>query len=80
MHAHQECTEEPVNAPSNDSSSRLLSVDDTGLRLGVSRRTVWKWIRAGRLPVVRFGERTVRIREADLGRFIALHVDEEAGR
>jgi len=62
-----------------ESSPRLLTVDEVGLRLGVSRRSLWKWIRAGRIPVVRLGERTVRIREADLVGFVEDHLDRELG-
>lgn len=39
--------------------------------LGVNRVTVWRWIRAGRLPIARLGHRTVRIARADLERLLA---------
>ena len=32
----------------------------------VSKPTVWRWIASGRLPAVRKGPRTIRIRRADL--------------
>lgn len=48
----------------------LLSVDEVAERCGVSRRTVFAWIAAGYLTVVRFGRRVVRIREADLDSMI----------
>lgn len=50
----------------------LLSIRDAALRLNCSPRTIWRYIRAGELPVVRFG-RATRIAEADLRAFIALH-------
>lgn len=48
---------------------RLLTLDDAANLLGVSRSTVERLIRAGRLPVVRIG-RLVRIDEADLRPFV----------
>ncbi len=38
--------------------------------LGVSRVSVWRWIRAGRLPAARLGNRTTRIERADLDRLL----------
>src|SRR6476661_311960 len=39
--------------------------------LGVSRMSIWRWIRAGRLPVARLGHRTSRIRREDLEQLLA---------
>jgi len=36
--------------------------------------TVERWIRLGKLPVVRFGPRHVRLRESDIDAFIAAHL------
>jgi len=49
---------------------RLLTVDEVAQGVRASKRAVWRWIRDGRLPVVRFG-RSVRIRPADYERLIA---------
>lgn len=49
---------------------RLLTVDEVAQGVQASKRAVWRWIRDGRLPVVRFG-RSVRIRPADYERLIA---------
>src|SRR5947199_3796807 len=42
------------------------SSSQAGALLGVSRVSIWRWIRAGQLPVIRLGHRTVRIAHADL--------------
>jgi PAS domain S-box-containing protein/excisionase family DNA binding protein len=39
--------------------------------LGVSRMSVWRWIRSGRLTAARLGPRTTRIWREDLERFLA---------
>ncbi|MGH2448760.1 MAG: ATP-binding protein [Chloroflexota bacterium] len=39
--------------------------------LGVSRASVWRWIRAGHLSASRIGARTTRIKHAELDRFMA---------
>jgi excisionase family DNA binding protein len=46
------------------------SISQTAALLGVSRVTVSRWIRAGRLPASRLGHRTVRIRYEDLERLL----------
>ena len=46
--------------------ARLLTPEQVAKRLHVTKQTVWKWIRQGRLPARRFGERMYRISEADL--------------
>ena len=40
--------------------------------LDVSRTTVWRWIREGRLPAYRAGSRTIRIKAEDLERRVQL--------
>jgi excisionase family DNA binding protein len=49
---------------------RLFSVKAVAMQLGISTKTVRRWIDAGELPVHRFG-RQLRISEADLAAFIA---------
>lgn len=52
----------------------LLTVDETAKILCVSNRTVKRYIKAEAIQVVRFGG-MVRIRPADLYRFIKAHLD-----
>ncbi len=47
-----------------------FSISEAAARLGVSRMTIWRWVRAGRLPVARLGHRTARIRLEDLDRMM----------
>ena len=51
-------------------SDRYYGVAEAASYLGVSRVTVWRWIRAGRLPASHLGHRTVRIRRRDLDRLL----------
>jgi excisionase family DNA binding protein len=46
----------------------LLTIDDTARLLKVSRMTVHRWLKAGRLAGVRVGPKAVRIRRGDLVR------------
>jgi PAS domain S-box-containing protein/excisionase family DNA binding protein len=54
-------------APAADAQN-YYSVSQAASLLGVSRMSIWRWVRAGRLPVARFGHRTARIRREDLER------------
>jgi excisionase family DNA binding protein len=56
--------------------SKLLTIAQVADTVGVTTRTVWNWIKKGRLPVVRLG-RTVRIKEEDFRRFIDEATDEK---
>jgi excisionase family DNA binding protein len=47
---------------------RYYSVSQAAQILGVSRVTIWRWIRSGQLRAVHLGHRTVRISELDLER------------
>src|SRR5579864_5234138 len=42
------------------------SIAQAAALLGVSRVSIWRWIRDGRLPAARLGHRTTRITRADL--------------
>lgn len=52
------------------STPALLTVEDVAMRLNVSVRTVRAWIAAGRLPVLRFGRRCMRIEPAEVERLL----------
>src|SRR5205823_3759845 len=45
-----------------------LSIAQAASMLGVSRVTIWRWIRAGRLRATRLGHRTIRIDREELVR------------
>lgn len=61
---------------------KLLSFRECGERARVSEFTIRRWGRLGRLPLVRLSARALRVRESDLERFIAAHVQpaREKGR
>jgi excisionase family DNA binding protein len=44
------------------------TINEAAELLDVSRTTVWRWIREGRLPAYRAGSRTIRIKAEDLER------------
>jgi excisionase family DNA binding protein len=46
------------------------SVSEAAALLGVSRISIWRWIRAGRIPMARLGHRTTRIKREDLERLL----------
>jgi excisionase family DNA binding protein len=46
------------------------NVTQAAARLGVSRVSIWRWIRDGRLPAQRLGHRTTRIKADDLDRLL----------
>lgn len=62
----------PNDARGRMSEKPLLTVRSAGLRLNCSPRTIWRYIRDGELPVIRFG-RATRITEDDLLAFIDRH-------
>ncbi len=50
-------------------SQDYLSVDEAANELGVSRATVWKWLRRHDIDTFRvFGDRRTLIRRADIAR------------
>ncbi len=51
----------------------LLTMEQVASRLGVSLKTVYRWIDAGELPVSLIGKRTYRIFERDFIRFVYSH-------
>ena len=64
-----------------DSEIRLYTIAQVADLLSMSTRTVYRWIKAGKLPIVRLGRR-VRIRHGDVVALIEQHqercVPEEA--
>jgi excisionase family DNA binding protein len=57
-----------------DNQIKFFTIAEIAERLGVSTRTVRRWIRSGYLVAHRFGG-IVRISETDLRAFLALHRD-----
>ena len=56
-----------ASAPTGDGDNGgLLTPDEVARRLGVSRDTVYLWVKKGRLPAVRPSPRVIRIPEAAL--------------
>ncbi|MGH2618101.1 MAG: helix-turn-helix domain-containing protein, partial [Thermomicrobiales bacterium] len=47
------------------------NVSQAAALLGVSRVSIWRWIRDGHLPAVRLGQRTTRIKRDDLERALS---------
>lgn len=47
-------------------SPRYLSQEDAAERLGVTTRSIRRWIAEGVIPASRIGNKVVRIRESDL--------------
>lgn len=48
----------------------LLTMEEVAKRLGVSLKTVYRWIDSGELPVSLIGQRTYRIFERDFIKFV----------
>src|SRR5688500_6908008 len=77
----------PPNASPPDESPLAVQIDGRGYYnisqaaalLGVSRVSIWRWIRAGRLPASRLGHRTTRIRSDDLDRLL-VHIQPRESR
>jgi excisionase family DNA binding protein len=55
---------------------KFFTVRDIALQLNVSPRTVHRWVADRKLVVHRIG-RSVRVSEADLKTFLAVHRDED---
>lgn len=53
-----------------DDRPELLTIQQAADYLGLSRRTIELWMRNGKLPAVRLGPRTRRIRADDLAALI----------
>jgi excisionase family DNA binding protein len=55
----------------------LLSITEAAKILGVSRTTAYTWANAGRLPVIRYGERGARVPRGALDAYMR-QLDERA--
>lgn len=55
---------------SGQGGGEYFSITQAATLLGVSRVSIWRWIRAGHLPAARLGHRTTRIKRADLDRIL----------
>ena len=55
-----------------------MSTPDTARLLGVTTRTVYRMVDAGRLPAYRFG-RVIRFRRHEIGQFIGASLVAPAG-
>lgn len=64
-------TEQPQKGKINQESQRLaFSISEAARLIGVSDRHLWRFIRAGELPVVPLGTR-VLVRKSDIESFLA---------
>src|SRR5437660_10942086 len=60
-----------IDAPGDGALGRdFLNISEAAALFGVSRVSVWRWIRDGRLPAARLGHRTIRIKRDDLERLL----------
>lgn len=48
----------------------FLKIKDVGYMFGVTHQTIRNWIKAGRLPVVKLGPKTFRVRQSDVDRLV----------
>jgi len=46
------------------------SPDEAAEILSISKRTLWRWTKSGKLPLVRYSDRMVAVRGVDLARLI----------
>src|SRR5579872_993746 len=66
MEAQQYVSPPDVGALQAADAPDYCSISQAATLLGVSRVSIWRWIRDGRLSAVRVGHRTVRIARRDL--------------
>ena len=62
-------TGEPIEAATDPGDRRLLSIQQAADALGVSRTTVWRLLRDGRIPVVELHPGSRRVPSAALTAF-----------
>lgn len=51
-------------------ADELLTIAQVAEHLGITYRTATRWIAEGRIPAVRIGPRTRRIKRSELDKFI----------
>ncbi|MGB9892741.1 helix-turn-helix transcriptional regulator [Thermodesulfovibrio yellowstonii] len=54
-----------------ENSLRLLKISEVSKILGISKRTVYNYVKEGKLPCVKLSNRTLRFRETDLMKLIS---------
>ena len=57
-------------SPKNMAGYDLLTMEQVAKKLGVSLKTIYRWIDSGELPVSYVGKRTYRIFERDFIKFV----------
>lgn len=60
-----------MQAKTKSTLKEYLNTDEVAEIFGVSRETVYRWIKAKTLPARRLGKRMYRISRADIDRFVA---------
>lgn len=60
----------PIVAATVPAERDYYSIAQAATLLGVSRVSIWRWIRDGQLPALRLGHRTTRIKRQDLDQFL----------
>lgn len=54
-----------------ENSLRLLKISEVSKILGISKRTVYNYVKEGKLPCVKLSNRALRFRETDLMKLIS---------
>ncbi|MBA4389970.1 MAG: transcriptional regulator [Syntrophus sp. (in: bacteria)] len=44
----------------------LITLDEVAERLGISRVTLWRWVKDGKVPVVKLSQRKIYVRKVEL--------------
>ena len=63
-------TGEPTEGATDPGDRKLLSIQQTAAAMGVSRTTVWRLLRAGRLPVIELRPGSRRVPSASVTEFV----------
>lgn len=59
----------PLNSTQSVQSDELLTIAEVAVYLKLSRRTTWRWCKAGQLPAVKVGHQW-RVARSDLESFV----------